>query len=351
MTAPLPRARATELLGAIRGLRVVVAGDVMLDRYLVGQAERLSPEAPVPVVRVAERRNALGGAANVAANAVAAGAECALVGVVGDDPAGGAVGLALTRGGIDPAHLLTVRGRPTTCKTRVMAQGHQIVRIDDETDAPIGEGDRARLLEALTTQLNDADALLLEDYDKGALDPEFIRGAIEAARRRGVPVVVDPKFRHFFDYAGATVFKPNRRELQTALGAGADLSDDKGLPAARTRLQVANLVVTLGADGMVVVGEDAVALRIPSLAREVFDVAGAGDTVTAWLALGLASGGSIVEAAQLATVAAGIEVAKAGVATVSPNEVLEHLDELERGRTAMPAERRPGDLAPDRGLV
>ncbi|MEZ0332994.1 MAG: bifunctional heptose 7-phosphate kinase/heptose 1-phosphate adenyltransferase, partial [Gemmatimonadales bacterium] len=170
----------------------------------------------------------------------------------------------------------------------------------------------------------------------GALAPALIAEAMALARRRGIPVVVDPKYRQFFAYAGATVFKPNRRELESALGAAVDLQNRNALPEVLVRLKVDNLLVTLGADGMLLVMKDGGSLRIPSIAREVYDVSGAGDTVTAWLGTALAAGASLAEAAQLANYAAGVEVGKPGVATVSPEEVLavheERFDQIGRLR-------------------
>ena len=318
---PLSRDRLLHLLEKLPGCRIVVVGDVMLDRYFVGETERLSPEAPVPVVTIRERRTALGGAANVAANVAAIGARCELIGVVGDDSEGRALRQDLAAIHIDDRRVITVSDRPTTSKTRVLARGQQVVSIDEEVDTLLEGKDLEKLTGLVMEALSDADALLLEDYNKGALAPELIKGAMAGARRRGVPVVVDPKYRQFFEYAGSTVFKPNRRELESALGASVDLQHRNALPEALDRLKVDNLLVTLGADGMVLVTKDRAISHIPSIAREVYDVSGAGDTVTAWMGTALAAGASVLEGAILANYAAGVEVAKAGVATVSPTEV------------------------------
>ena len=319
----LTRERIADLVARARGRRIVVVGDVMLDRYLLGDTERLSPEAPVPVVHVRETRMALGGAANVAANVAALGAEVRLVGVVGDDTHGNTIRAELAQQRLADRGLLTVAGRPTTTKTRVVARTQQIVRLDEEVDTLLEAGDLERLTALATAAMADADAVLLEDYNKGALAPALIRRVIDTATQRGMPVIVDPKFRQFFDYTGATLFKPNRRELEAALGAATDLEHRDALTGAPARLGVDNLLLTLGADGMVLVTKDGVVTHIPSLAREVFDVSGAGDTVTAWTGAMLAAGASLKEAALLATYAAGIEVGKAGVATVTPDEVLQ----------------------------
>jgi len=319
---PLPRERVLQLIQRMRSSRVVVVGDIMLDRYLIGDTERLSPEAPVPVVTVEERHAALGGAANVAANVAALGARCFLVGTVGDDGDGAAIRQELAVARLEDRFVLTIAGRPTTSKTRIVARGQQIVRIDDEVDSLLEGQDLARLTAAAREALADADALLLEDYNKGALSPALILAVMEIARRRGIPIVVDPKYRQFFEYAGATVFKPNRRELESALGAAVDLKNGNVLPDVLTRLKVDNLLVTLGAEGMLLVTKDGDLTQIPSIARQIFDVSGAGDTVTAWLGAALAAGATVREAAQLANYAAGVEVGKRGVATVSPEEVL-----------------------------
>lgn len=326
--APLSRDRVTTLLDRMRGRRVVVVGDIMLDRYLIGDTDRLSPEAPVPVVTVRSSRSALGGAANVAANVAAVGGTALLAGAIGDDEHGTLIRTELAAKHLDDRYLVTVADRPTTTKTRVMARGQQVVRIDEERDTPLASNDLARLWAVIDATMASADALVLEDYNKGALVPALIRDAIAAARRRGMPVVVDPKFRHFFEYGGATVFKPNRRELEAALGAGADFTlDPHSLVSARERLGVDNLLVTLGSEGMTLVTHDGARSQVPSRAREVFDVSGAGDTVTAWVATALAAGASVPEAAYLGNYAAGLEVAKAGVATVAPAEVLAMFDE------------------------
>jgi rfaE bifunctional protein kinase chain/domain len=310
------------LVGQMRGRRIAVVGDVMLDRYLLGDIERISPEAPVPVVSVREHRSAPGGAANVAANVLALGGTVALVGVVGADPAGEALRGTLFESGI-PAHLLlTDASRRTTVKTRIIARGQQVVRIDEEDLEPLDEPGLAELEPLVEQAIGDADALVLEDYNKGVLGRPVIHLAIERARSRRLPIVVDPKFQHFYDYRGATLFKPNRRELADALGPGMDLDRSEALQSARTRLGVDWLLLTLGAEGMQLVGPDGEPRSIPSRAREVFDVSGAGDTVTAWCAAALAAGASVPEAALVANVAASIEVGKAGVATVSPAELL-----------------------------
>ncbi|HEX5004906.1 MAG TPA: D-glycero-beta-D-manno-heptose-7-phosphate kinase [Gemmatimonadales bacterium] len=323
----MPRDRVLKLIERMAKSRIVVVGDIILDRYLIGDTERLSPEAPVPVVSVRHHRSALGGAANVAANVAAMGATCQLIGVLGDDATGRALRAEMATLRLTDEFVETIAGRPTTSKTRVLARGQQVVRIDEEVDRLLDEAELKRVTDRAEEALADADALLLEDYNKGLLAPALIRATMDLAKKRGIPVVVDPKFRQFFDYTGATVFKPNRREMEAALGAAVDLEHRDALPAALSRLKVDNLLLTLGADGMVLVTKDKKTIHLPSLAREVYDVSGAGDTVTAWVGTCLAAGAAVREAAQLANIAAGIEVGKAGVATVSPAEVLAMHDE------------------------
>lgn len=293
----------------------------MLDVYLRGDVERISPEAPVPVVRVHGRVHALGGAANVAQNVAALGGRVELVATVGTDAAGEQLRQMLTAIGADVRGLVSV-ARPTTTKTRVVARGQQVVRVDEEVDYDVVGEEVTAILTAVRRAIADADALILEDYNKGVLVPRVIEVAIAAAHDKGIPIVVDPKFRNFFSYRGCTVLKPNRRELEGALGAAVDVDAADALPEVLNRLGAAHLLLTLGERGMALVSHDGRVARIPTTAREVYDVVGAGDTVTAYLAAILAVGGTVLEAAIVANYAAGVQVGKAGAAAVSPDEVL-----------------------------
>lgn len=326
---PVSRPRVKELLTRMRQARVAIVGDIMLDRYLEGDAERISPEAPVPVVTVADERVVPGGAANVAANVAAVGAEVHLIGTVGDDGAGTALREALAALGIGTDGVLTVPGRPTTTKTRIVARGQQVVRIDREVTNALPDRFRDAILASVHAVIARAHVLLIEDYDKGTLDAAMAGDLVAAARTRGIPVVVDPKMRNFFSYSGATVFKPNHRELETAF-ATKFMGDDADLEGARQRLGTDHLLLTLGGDGLALVSAGQPLRRTASLAQDVYDVSGAGDTVAAWMAVGLAAGAEIAEAAWLANVAAGIEVGKRGTASVSPSELLDRLEANER---------------------
>ena len=330
--------RLRDLLAGARGKRIVVLGDAMLDVYLKGDADRVSPEAPVPVVRVRERKLALGGAANVAQNVVAAGARADLVAAVGGDGAATNLRDLLRSLGADSGGLVEV-ARPTTTKTRVVARAQQLIRIDEETDDDLPPAEIEKIATAAERAIGAADALVLEDYNKGVLVAPLIERAIAAAGKRKIPIVVDPKYRNFFSYSGATVFKPNRRELEAALGADVDLEHADALPAVVERLGVQALLLTLSERGMALIERGASGVhRIPTTAREVFDVVGAGDTVTAWLAAMLAAGAKPLEAAVVANFAAGVVVTKSGAATVSAAEVLAaHADNATHTGPAGPA--------------
>jgi D-beta-D-heptose 7-phosphate kinase/D-beta-D-heptose 1-phosphate adenosyltransferase len=316
---------------------VLVVGDIILDVYLRGSAARISPEAPVPVVRVVAEDSALGGAANVAMNVVSLGASCAVVGCVGRDRAGQELLDDLSSFGIDAQAVQQVSRRPTTVKTRVMVRHQQVARYDRESEQDLTPEEAAPLIASVTEQIARADAVVLEDYNKGVLIPAVITAAIDRAAALGKPVIVDPKFRHFFAYRGATVFKPNLAELSAAMRGAAQPEDPKWLAETRAALGCEHLLVTLGEDGMALVTSDGEYVRIPTVARSVYDVSGAGDTVVATLAVALAAGATMTEAALLANHAAGIEVGKAGVATVSADELRAVVREHHERRVTLPA--------------
>ena len=312
--------RFARIAAGFGAVRVVIVGDLMLDRYVAGPADRVSPEAPVPVVRVDREWDAVGGAANVAANVRALGARCDVIGVLGEDAPGEAVKSALTALGAIP-RCARDGSRHTTVKTRVLARDQQVVRIDREESAPVPDAVAAELAALADAAIPGADALVLADYDKGALAPPLIRRAVAAASAAGVPVVADPKRRHFFAYGGATVFKPNRAELEAALGEPALARDGDWLEAARTRSGCEHLLLTLGAGGMALVSPGRPVRRVSARARSVYDVSGAGDIVAAVVAVALAAGARLADAVEIAAVAAALGVAKVGVATVSPDEI------------------------------
>jgi D-glycero-beta-D-manno-heptose-7-phosphate kinase len=331
--------RLDDVLLRARDVHVLVVGDVMLDVYYRGTASRISPEAPVPVVKVAEEWRALGGAANVAANAVALGAQCTVVGCVGIDTAGRELRQELEETGVNAGGLVEVPSRPTTIKTRIMARHQQVARYDIEAEHDVADDVADLLAQRLAALVGQADALVLQDYNKGVLVPSLIATALRLAREAGIPVVVDPKFRSFFAYRGATVFKPNVAELSVALRDHVRPDDAAWLARIREELGCEHLLVTLGEDGMALCTADGEYARVPTEGRSVYDVSGAGDTVVAALAVALAAGASVMEAAVLANHAAGIEVSKAGVATVSADELREVVREHQERAIAINARR------------
>lgn len=322
----LERSRAAELLERAREVRVLVVGDLMLDRYVRGSVDRISPEAPVPVVRVEEESSAVGGAGNVAANVGALGAACDLVGCVGRDVHGDLLRRELQALGVKTDGMVVTGERPTTVKTRVLARHQQVVRFDHETVDDVS-GDLADALAGAVEELaGECQVVALEDYNKGVLVPRVADAALDVARSRKIPTVVDPKRLRFFQYPGATVFKPNARELMDALGEPIRAEDAGWMERVRRRLECENLLLTLGEKGMTLRTAEGESVRIPAVARSVYDVSGAGDTVTAVTAVILGAGGTVTEAAILANHAAALEVGKSGVETVSAAEILEHYD-------------------------
>jgi D-beta-D-heptose 7-phosphate kinase/D-beta-D-heptose 1-phosphate adenosyltransferase len=306
--------------------RVVVAGDVMLDRYLFGSTGRISPEAPVPVVHVRETDDRPGGAANVAVNLAALGVATSLVGVVGRDAAATALGGILSERGIECA-FSEADDRPTITKTRVQSRGQQLIRLDEE-NAVAMPGDA--MAGALRDALDGAGAVILSDYGKGALSD--VQTMISACRAAGVPVLVDPKGTDFSKYRGASIITPNQSEFEAV--AGAVDSDEELVDHARAmmaELELDALLVTRSEKGMLLVESGAEPVFLSTQAREVYDVTGAGDTVIATLGAALACGQGLAAAAALANLAAGLVVRKIGVATVTPGELSAALHQRGQG--------------------
>ncbi len=317
--------RAAEILRGASAVRVLVVGDLMLDRYVSGRVDRVSPEAPVPVVRVEREWVALGGAGNVAANVTALGAACCVVGCAGDDADGAELLAELAARDADASGVVRTPDRPTTVKTRVGAGPQQIVRFDREVDEEVDEAVASAIVAEVRRLMAGCHAVVVQDYDKGVLTSSVVEAVLALAKSSGTPVVADPKRRRFFDYRGATVLKPNRRELQEALGEPVRASDAGWMEAARARLDCDHLLVTLGEQGMSLVSGDGRWVQLSIEPEEVYDVSGAGDTVSAVVALALAAEASVAEAAALATHAAAVEVRRPGVRTVTATEVMAHI--------------------------
>ena len=296
--------------------RVLVVGDVMLDRYLFGGTSRISPEAPVPVVHIRNNEDRAGGAANVAINLARLGVQTTLMGVVGDDDEAAALKSAMENSKVE-CRFSTVNDWPTITKTRVQSRGQQLIRLDREEPVPAGSD---ALTRALVERLPEVDAVVLSDYGKGSLAD--VADMIAACRKAGVPVYVDPKGNDFDKYRGATLITPNQGEFDAIAGV-AD-SDEDMVARARdmlTRLELTGLLVTRSEKGMLLIDRDDEPLFLSTRAREVFDVTGAGDTVIATLAGALAAGCDTVTAAGLSNLAAGLVVGKIGVASVTPSEL------------------------------
>lgn len=324
-----------KLLTAIDGFtgrRALLVGDFMLDRYVFGDAERISPEAPVPVLRVLERQDRVGGAGSVALNVVALGAHVRCFGLLGKDSFGDRVDAFLKEAGADTRGLLRVDDRPTITKTRLVGLAEhrhrqQILRVDDEVVRPPAASDAARLVNAVQAVLPDADVVCLEDYAKGLLSPEICEGIITAAREHNKPVLVDPaRTGNWEKYRGATLLTPNRAELE--LGVGHRLTDDELDPQAAElvkRLDLDALIVTLGRDGARIVRRDGSVQRFATKPRAVYDNTGAGDAVLAMVAVAVAAGATLEQAVPLANIAGGLEVSKFGCVPITREEVVKEL--------------------------
>ncbi len=317
-------------------LSVLCMGDLMLDRFLYGDVERISPEAPVPVLRLNRTREMLGGAGNVASNVASLGGRAILIGLIGVDETGARLHKALTAAGRIESACIDTDDRPTICKTRLIAAQQQVVRADEESREPLTERERDALLGALRLHLGRVGAVVLADYGKGVLDAQMVAEAIAEIRRAGVPVFIDPKSRDFSRYRGATCITPNLNEL--AMASGMPVGDEAGVVAAARRVladaEADAILATRSEKGMILVEASGEVHSVAARAREVFDVSGAGDTVIATLALCHASGRSLAQAMNVANAAASIVVSKAGTATASLAEVIGELDAQDQDRHA-----------------
>ncbi len=317
-----------DLLAKLAGKHVVVVGDLMLDELARGDVRRISPEAPVPVLEVTTRAQTLGGAANAANNVVALGGRATLIGVLGDDDAADKVEELLAARGLG-ARVVRDAARPTTLKTRFVARGQQIVRIDHESRAAVGGAVRDALFENVRAAVASADACIVSDYAKGVVSADLCREVVAAASRRATPVVADPKQRDFATYRGVTVITPNHGELEHAAHMTLATDDDYARASEKLApsLGGASILATRGAEGMTLFERGKPALHVHAAAKSVFDVTGAGDTVVATVALALAAGVPLADAVRMASAAAGVVVSKVGTATVSPEELAAALEE------------------------
>ncbi|MGB1547639.1 MAG: D-glycero-beta-D-manno-heptose-7-phosphate kinase [Alphaproteobacteria bacterium] len=314
---------------AFPGTEVLCVGDVMLDRFVYGEVERVSPEAPVPVLHIQREETVLGGAGNVLRNLLAYGAKARFFTLVGDDPAGNEIRDLIRKEGAGNDDVLVERGRQTTIKNRFIAGSQQLLRADQESPVMPSEAAREKLLSGIEEALPSASVLLLSDYGKGVLAGDTAERILALAKKAKVPALVDPKGFDYSRYRGATLLSPNLRELHEATLLPVATDEDVVVAAGKLLegVGVEGVLVTRSARGMTLVTKGKEALHLSARAREVFDVSGAGDTVLATLATALAAGASLSDAAYLANVAAGIVVGKVGTAVVHPEDLVTALHE------------------------
>lgn len=319
--------QADRILQKMRGVPVLVLGDVMLDRYLWGDTTRISPESPVPVVDMRTETVRLGGAANVAHNIRVLGGRPLLVGIVGDDLFGQELRKEIAGHGIAADRIFTDPSRRTTTKTRVVARHQQVVRIDSEDPREIDGIVLSRVLDGARAALRSAAAVVISDYGKGVIGAPLLAELLAEAAQRGLPVCVDPKETHFFSYRGATVLTPNLAEAGVAFGRR--ISDPATLREAgrtlREKLDARSLLITQGEAGMTLYEADGTETHYPAVSTEVFDVTGAGDTVVSTFAMAAAAGGTLREAALIANHAAGAVVREVGTAAATPEAIHDSL--------------------------
>jgi len=342
--ASISLARVKAILAAIRTKQVMVIGDVMLDRYLWGSVSRISPEAPVPVVEITEETTRLGGAANVANNIVSLGASCRIFGVVGNDRDGGDLTRMIERQGIVASGLVTDPARPTTVKTRVIAQNQQVVRADRELRAEVDGVVADALLERVTAGLAGFDAVVISDYGKGVITGRLLETLIPRARASGKIVSVDPKEVQFRNYKRVSLITPNQFEAGGV--AGRRITDEKSLMEVGWQifdmLEPDALLVTRGEKGMSLFQGGRKYIHFPTVARHVYDVTGAGDTVICPFTLALTGGATMAEAAQIANHAAGIVIREVGTAAVGASDLVSAFENLEDDTSGKGGMRGPG---------
>jgi len=325
---PLPK-RLRAIVSRFREKRILVLGDLMLDHFIRGKVRRISPEAPVPVVAVSEDSHMPGGAGNVCSNLAALDARVSVFSTIGDDLPGSHLIADLEERGVDVRGMVLDSNRVTTKKTRVVAEHQQVVRFDRETLRPLTAGSQRELMKRLVAALPTADALIVSDYGKGIVTKSAVATALKAAHRAKIPVLVDPKVEHFLRYRGVDCMTPNIHEAWGGLGLPVHEDDNAVLTLGKkilSRLRLRSVLITRGERGMTLFERSPSRIwHIPTEAREVFDVTGAGDTVISTMALALASGAKLEEAAFLANVAAGIAVGKLGTATIKVSEIRSRL--------------------------
>lgn len=316
--------KLTRLISKFSGAKILVIGDLILDEFIWGKVERISPEAPVPVVRVDSESFMPGGASNVANNIAALSGKVYLSGIIGNDKNADILTAELKKRGVDLGGVIVDGERPTTLKTRIIAHHQQVVRVDRERIMPIGDNLCDQILGFVRQKIDDIDALVIEDYGKGLITARLLSEIIPLAKRHKKVITVDPKIDHFSYYKGITSITPNRQEAEGISGIRikTDADIDRAGRKILKELESESVLLTLGEDGMQLFTKDGRITHIPTVAQEVFDVSGAGDTVIAAFTLALSSGAKMSEAAHIANYAAGIVVGKVGVAAVTKEELL-----------------------------
>lgn len=330
---PKTAGRLVDATGHFSDCCILVVGDLMLDTFIWGDVRRISPEAPVPVVDVREETQFLGGTANVINNVASLGGRVLTAGVIGNDSAGRRLVKLLAKIGVSAEGIVVEKNRHTTIKTRIIARNQQVVRFDRESRAPLDGKSLELVLSYIRSNLDKVGGIIISDYAKGMITAEFMDELRSIVAGSKVPILVDPKVRHLGVYRAVSMVTPNHDEA--ALLAGMEIYDEASLVAAGTsllqRLKCETLLITRGKDGMSIFQDDGRMTHIPTVARRVFDVTGAGDTVIAALALGTVSGLSPVEAAFLANMAAGIVVGEVGTSTVTVEQLRSAIEEYSRG--------------------
>jgi rfaE bifunctional protein kinase chain/domain len=316
--------RLNELFAHFKNKRIAVVGDVMIDRYMWGSVSRISPEAPVPVVEIDSETSRLGGAANVANNIKALGGIPILVGVVGNNVHGHEFREMLEQMDCPTYGIITDVTRPTTIKTRVIAHNQHVVRVDSEDKRDISPEIQQKIIDVLSEHMDSIDAVIIEDYNKGVIVKELIHSVIELVNAKGKIVTIDPKFNNFFEYQNVTLFKPNKKEAEEAIGNKFHTEADV-LEAGRLlleKLHAENILLTRSEKGMSLFERNGDVTHIPTVARKIADVSGAGDTVIATLTMLLASGATVKEASAIANYAGGIVCGEVGIVPIDPDVLM-----------------------------
>lgn len=323
----MPEANIKSVIDNFSKLKVLIIGDIMLDKYIWGETDRISPEAPVPIVLANKKEDRLGGAANVALNIQALGAKPLLCSVVGEDRDGEELIQLFKNAKIDAAHIFKSKKRPTTVKTRIFSKNQQMLRYDAETNDPLNENETKQLLESVNTLLEDTDVIIFQDYDKGVIHEKVIGHIVQLARKKNIPVAVDPKKRNFLFYKDVTLFKPNLQELKDGLNVeinndNLEQSLEQAVGQLKKKLNQSITLITLASKG--IYADDGKTRKlIPANASSISDVSGAGDTVISIAALGLAADLDILLITQLANTAAGLVCHEAGVTPVSKEQLIQ----------------------------